>query len=107
MMKKISVMNLLSLFLILLLALCTACEMPLSIDVSMPTGSLADSGNTTPTDTDWSILPAKSPSPVLPSIADVVATVKPSVVAINTETTFNAFRSSFNSGGSWFGVDHR
>ncbi len=102
-MKRINVMNLLSLFLILLLALGTACELPLSIDVLVPPGSLADSGNTTSTDTDWSILPAESHSPVLPNIADVVAAVKPSVVAINTETTFNAFRSSFTQEGAGSG----
>ena len=103
MMKRISVINLLSLFLILLLMLGTACELPLSIDVLAPASSLTDSGNTTPTDTDWAILPAQSPSPMLLSIADVVAAVKPSVVAINTETIFNTFHRSFTQEGAGSG----
>jgi len=71
--------------------------------VPAPAGALADSHNTTPIETDWSIPPAESQSPVLPSIADVVAAVKPSVVAIDTELTFNTFHRSFTQGGAGSG----
>jgi len=40
---------------------------------------------TTPIEPTWTIPPSNNQSAVLPSIADVVARVKPSVVAINTE----------------------
>jgi serine protease Do len=40
---------------------------------------------TTPIGSTWTIPPSSNQSVVLPSIADVVARVKPSVVAINTE----------------------
>jgi len=103
-MKRINVTNLaLSLVLILLLALGTACELPLGIAVPAAAGALADSHHTTPIDTDWSIPPAESQSIVLPSIADVVAAVKPSVVAIDTEVTFNAFHRSFTQAGAGSG----
>jgi serine protease Do len=103
-MKRIKVMNLaLSVVLMLLLALGIACELPLGIDVSAPAGAVVDSDNTTTVDTDWAIRPAVSNSPVLPSIADVVAAVKPSVVAIDTEVTFNTFRRSFTQEGAGSG----
>lgn len=85
-MKRISVVSLaLYLTLILALALGTACGGTPSTDVAAPIGALADNDSATAIDTDWSILTAESESPVLPSIADVVAAVKPSVVAIDTE----------------------
>lgn len=103
-MKRINVINFaLSLILILLLVLGTACELPLGIAVPAPADALADSHNTTPIDTDWSIPPAESQSTVLPSIADVVAAVKPSVVAIDTEVTINTFHRSFTVGGAGSG----
>ncbi|MDP2920010.1 MAG: trypsin-like peptidase domain-containing protein [Dehalococcoidia bacterium] len=47
--------------------------------------------------------PAATPSPSLPSIADVVATVKPAVVAINTQVTVNFFRQSVTQKGAGSG----
>ena len=86
-MKRIHVISLtLSLVLILLISLGTACELPLNKDNSAAAGALADGDNTTPTLTNWSIPPGGNQSAVLPSIVDVVAAVKPSVVAIDTET---------------------
>jgi len=90
-MKKISVAGLaLSLVLLLALALGTAC-------------TLAKSADTTAIDTDWSMPPAESESHLLPSIADVVAMVKPSVVAIDTEVTVNLFRRSYTQAGAGSG----
>ncbi|MDH5364730.1 MAG: S1C family serine protease, partial [Dehalococcoidia bacterium] len=103
-MKRINVINLaLSLILILPLLLSTACDLPLHKDNSPAAGALAGTNNTSLIYTDWSAPPAESQSPVLPSIADVVAAVKPSVVAIDTETTFQIFRRSFTQQGAGSG----
>jgi len=74
----------LPLVLILLLALGTACGLLRGTDGSAPAGALRDGDNATPIATDWSIPSAESESTVLPSIADVVTVVKPSVVAGRT-----------------------
>jgi serine protease Do len=105
-MKRINVRNLaLCLILILFLALGAACELPPHVDISLPLGPSTESNNTARIDSDWSILPAESQSTVLPSIADVVAVVKPSVVAINTQTTtlglFNRRFSQEGAGSGW------
>ena len=76
------------LILIVLLLLSTACALPLDKSNSATAGALAESDNA---------------SLVLPSIADVVAAVKPSVVAIDTETTFQVFRRSFTQPGAGSG----
>jgi serine protease Do len=102
-MKRINIMNLLSLSLIVLLALTTACELPLSIDISVPADHLSNRGISVSASTDSSLLASESVSPVLPDIAGVVAAVKPSVVAINTETTVNTFRHSFTQEGAGSG----
>ena len=96
-MKKISVMNLaFSLILILLLALGTACALPLGKVLSAIAGAVPTSDNT-------SLVYSDQSASVLPSIADVVAVVKPSVVAIDTETTFQIFRRSFTQQGAGSG----
>ena len=105
-MKKIDIINLaFSLIMVLLLALGTACEIPLSKDNSAASSALVDSGSTRPSSihTDWSVPPAESESTVLPSIADVVAAVKPSVVAIDTEVTVTLFRRTFTEEGAGSG----
>jgi len=103
-MKRINVMNLaLSLVLILMLVLGAACSLPLGSDNSAPASALADSGNTSLVHTDCSTTSAESQSSVLPSIADVVAGVKPSVVAIDTEMTFTIFHRSFSQQGAGSG----
>jgi len=103
-MKRINVTNLaFSLVLILMLALGTACSLPLGNGNSAPAGALADSGNTSLIHSAWSAPSVESQSSVLPSIADVVAAVKPSVVAIDTQVTFNVFRRSFTEGGAGSG----
>ena len=91
-MKRINAINsALSLILILLLLLSTACALPLGKDNSAAAGALAESDNTSLIYTDWSAPPVENQAPVLPSIADVVASVKPSVVAIDTEMTVTPF----------------
>jgi serine protease Do len=47
--------------------------------------------------------PAATSGPALPSIADVVARVKPAVVAINTQVTVNFFRQSITQEGAGSG----
>ena len=92
-MKKIRIMNLVfPLLLILVLALGTACALPLGKGLSPTSVSLSDNSNISITYSDQS-------ASVLPSIADVVAAAKPSVVAIDTETTFQIFRRSFTQQG--------
>ena len=106
-MKRIYVINLaLSFILILLLSLGTACEMPLGTNVSARTAALSEGDpdyiGTHAIDTS-SIQPNERKSAVLPSIADVVAAVKPSVVAIDTKVTVNIFRRSFTQEGAGSG----
>ena len=103
-MKRISVVSLaFCLALILALALGTAWGSTPSTDVAAPIGVLAENGGTTAVETDWSILLAEGESPVLPSIADVVAAVKPSVVAIDTEVTIGFFHRYYTQEGAGSG----
>ena len=61
--------------------------------------------NATPIDSEWILKLAESQAPTLPSIADVVAKVKPSVVAINTEVVtldiFQRPRTREGAGSGW------
>jgi serine protease Do len=88
---KKPIVRILSLCLLLVLTLVSsiACGQSLGDKASSATNSLADTGNTT--------------SIILPSIADVVAVVKPSVVAIDTETTYQIFNRSFTQQGAGSG----
>ena len=104
-MKKINIKNLaLSLILILSIPLGIGCGLLPDIDTSPPS-SPSDTANITPIDSEWSTPPAESQAPILPSIADVVARVKPSVVAINTEVVtldiFNQRRTQQGAGSGW------
>jgi serine protease Do len=57
-----------------------------------------------PLDTGWSAPQAQTEAPTLPSIADVVAKVYPSVVAINTEVvTLDIFRTPLTQKGAGSG----
>jgi len=105
-MKRINARNLaLCLILILFLTLGAACELLPQADISLLPSPSAETNNTAPVDSDWSVAPAESQSPVLPSVADVVAKVKPSVVAINTQTTvrgiFNRRFTQEGAGSGW------
>ncbi len=82
-----------------------SCQLLPDIGVSPPP---SPSTTTTPTPTpinpDWTLAPAKGQAPILPSIADVVAKVRPSVVAINTEVvTFDFFNQPLTQEGAGSG----
>jgi S1-C subfamily serine protease len=93
----------LCLVLMLTLVLSIACGQSHSDDASVTTDGLAYGGNATSIYTDWGTTITENQSSVLPSIADVVALVKPSVVAIDTETTYRIFNRSFTQEGSGSG----
>ena len=91
-----------SFILILSLMLSTGCELLPEIEVS-ETPSPSVTHETKPIDPEWEPVTQVSPSPELPRISDIVAKVKPSVVAINTEiVSFDFFNRPFTepSGGS-------
>ena len=74
-----------SLILVLLLAFSAGCNLLTTTDnETPPPASSGTSDTVTPIDPDWTP-PTSTEASELPSIADVVAKVKPSVVAINTE----------------------
>jgi len=84
-MKRINIRDLIvSLILILSLTLGTGCAVLPEVETSPPSTPLTTE-NATIIEPEWSITIGETPSPVLPSIADVVAKVKPSVVTITTE----------------------
>ena len=104
-MKRANIKYLLiSLILILSLSLGSGCLVPpIAPPSPAPTPSPPPSGTTTPIDSGWKI-PLTENQPSLPSIADVVAKVKPSVVAINTEVVtyiFNQPRTQQGAGSGW------
>lgn len=86
-----------SLILILSLTLSSGCELISGKNATLPSEqpqttteqAQTTTNNITTINPEWSIAPAESQAPILPSIADVVAKVKPSVVAINVEVTVN------------------
>jgi len=82
-MKPVNIKYLLTCLLIILsLCLGTSC---LYIETPSPSSSPPSSDITAPTESDWTLPPIEGQSPVLPDFVSVVAKVKPSVVAINTE----------------------
>ena len=90
----------------LALLLGTGCQLLPNIDVS-PTPSPPPTPTPTPSPIDpgWTLPATGSAAPLLPSIAEVVARVKPSVVAINTEVVtydvFNRPRTQEGAGSGW------
>ncbi len=103
-MKRINIRALIvSLSLVLSLTLSAGCDLLPEVDTS-PSSSPTTT-NTTPIDSGWTPPPAESQAPILPSIADVIAKVKPSVVAINTEVvTFDVLnrpRTQEGAGSGW------
>lgn len=104
-MKKIKIRYLaIALILVLSLALGAGCDLLPNADTSSPEDSTTPA-DTTPVDTDWSMPEIDNQAAALPSIADVVAKVKPSVVAINTEVVtidiFNQTRAQKGAGSGW------
>ncbi len=74
-----------------------------STETSPPLNS-SSANNTSPIDHGWTLPTVESNAPVLPSIADVVAKVKPSVVAINTEViTYDFLNRPFTQEGAGSG----
>ncbi|MFC2052181.1 S1C family serine protease [Chloroflexota bacterium] len=105
-MKRMNIRNLaLSIILILLLTFGAGCTLLPDINISpSPTPTTPTPQDTSPIDSGWTSPPATSQAPVLPSIADAIAKVKPSVVAINTEvTTLDIFNRPFTQEGAGSG----
>ncbi len=105
-MEKIRIIVLsLSLILVLSITLSTGCFLQPSTTTSPPPPppSPPATQNVTPVEPGWT-LPTQSQAPILPSIADVVAKVKPSVVAINMQVTtliFNRPSTQKGAGSGW------
>jgi len=92
--------------LILSLLLGTGCELLPNIDVSpAPSPPPTPTSTPSPVNPDWTLPATEGAAPLLPSIAEVVARVKPSVVAINTEVVtydiFNRPRTQEGAGSGW------
>ena len=101
-MKRVKIKELLTcLILIISLCLWTSCLLP-DIDISPPP-SPPPHQITTPIEPYWTP-PVESQAPLLPDIANVVARVKPSVVAINTEVVgYDIFDRPFKQEGAGSG----
>ncbi|MFC2022635.1 S1C family serine protease [Chloroflexota bacterium] len=97
-MKSIKILALTAI-LVVSLSLGSACELP---DVAESAPVLSENGSN-PDDSYSEVLATDSNSPVLDSIADVVAAVKSSVVAIDTEVTYNMYRRTFTEAGAGSG----
>jgi len=95
---------LVSIILIVSLTLSTGCGLITEVNTSPPESPPATS-NVTPINTEWTMPSAESGTQTLPSIADVVTKVKPSVVAINTEVVsydfFNRAYTQEGAGSGW------
>ncbi|MDD4859159.1 MAG: trypsin-like peptidase domain-containing protein [Dehalococcoidales bacterium] len=112
-MKKLSVKSLLvSILLALILSVSSACgfievlpaEPTTTAPVTTPAAKPAPTTPVTPLNPGWTPPSMSSQATQLPSIADVVALVKPSVVAINTEVvTVDFFNRPFSQKGAGSG----
>ncbi len=103
-MKKRSVRNLvISFILVLSLTLGSGCTVLPNVDTSPPS-SPPTTDNTIPIETGWTPPSIEGQAPILPSIAEVVAKVKPSVVAINT-ITYDIFNQTLEGAGSGWIID--
>jgi serine protease Do len=106
-MKGINLKYLLTcLILILSLLLVTSCNFSCSFPPieTPPTSPPPATSTATPIDPDWTPPPVEIEAPTLPDIASVVALVKPSVVAINTEyVTYDIFNRPFEQQGAGSG----
>lgn len=91
------------LVLVLTTLLGIACGQPQNEDISGSTEALAGSQNAASVHAAWSTAVAEGVSLVLPSIADVVASVRPSVVTIDTETTHRVFYRTYTQEGAGSG----
>ena len=94
-----------SVILVLSLVFGAGCELlPDIVTQPPPSSPPATSGETTPIDEDWELSPSESQAQPLHSIADVVAKVKPSVVAITSEVvSYTIFDQPFTQEGAGSG----
>jgi serine protease Do len=77
---------------------------PLPSIITIPPTTAPTAPTSTPIDPGWMPPSSNGQASVLPSIADVVALVKPSVVAINTEyTSYDIFNRPFTQQGAGSG----
>ena len=90
----------LSLILIITIAVLTGCGKATLPDIEAPEDTSNDINTTL---SDWSVQLTGSTPQTLYSIADVVEAIKPSVVTIDTEVTYNIFRRSFTQEGAGSG----
>ncbi len=91
-----------SLIIIIVLLLGTSCQLLPGVDTSPPPSSPPPQTDV-PIDPNWTP-PVDNSAPVLPDIASVVADVKPSVVAINTEAiTYDIFGRAVREQGAGSG----
>jgi len=100
-MKRVNIKYLIaSLILILSLALGSGC-----IYVETPSPPPSPSPEVTaPTSPEWTLPPAETQNPPLPDLVSVVAKIKPSVVAINTEVvSYDIFNRPFTQEGAGSG----
>jgi serine protease Do len=107
-MKKASIKYLLiSLLIVASLLLGSACELAPADDTteeSTTEETAADATGNTPADEEWTIPISDGQTTILPSIVDVVAAVKPSVVAINTEVVgYDVFNRPYTQAGAGSG----
>ena len=104
-MKRLNLKYLLaSLVIIVFLLVASGCPLP-SIVTTPPTSPPPTTSTATPINPGWTPPSTDGQVLALPSIADVVALVKPSVVAINTEfTSYDIFSRPFTqqaAGSGW------
>ena len=101
-MKRVNVKYLLA-CLVLILSLClgTGC---FSIETSPPPPNSQSSDVTAPAEPGWTLPSAEDENPLLPDFVSVIAKVKPSVVAINTEVvTYDFFNRAITQEGAGSG----
>jgi len=91
--KGINIKYLLTCFIVLCLLLGSSCVLP-------PVNTSPSPTPTTPIESSWTLPPSQGQSQFLPNIADVVALVKPSVVAINTEVITYYYKQT-GAGSGW------
>ncbi len=100
-MKKMVKHLAVSLTIILLLSLVVGCNLPNFGLPSPPTESPIATPTPTPLNPAWTLPPTSTSTLPLPSIADVVSLVKPSVVSITTEVvTVDFFNRPFTQQGA-------
>jgi len=101
-MKRVNISYLLT-CLIIILSLClgTGC---IYVETPSPSPSTPSPDITAPAEPDWTLPLAEDENPLLPDFVSVVAKVKPSVVAINTEVvTYDIFNRPLTQEGAGSG----